>query len=286
MERELEQHRPRRLRERVQAHGHLGDHREGSHRSGEELGHVETGHVLDDLAAAATDRAVGEHEAGPDDEISRRAEPGSQRSARRGGDDAADCRRITVRGIEHEPLPEPRGRRERLLEPRKRRAGANHADEVRGLVLDDPGDARRRQRDVAVPGREAPPELGAAPAGHDRQPIPRRRGEQRRDLRLISRRHHDARSHAADRVCGHRLPDVIGADDAGEHIQGSPGGDHHMRSASPASSAAWGRYTPGTSPHSRGVGSAFPGLQRSRGSNASRTRPITESDLGLNIAGM
>ena len=40
------------------------------------------------------------------------------------------------------------------------------------------------------------------------------------------------------------------------------------RSDTPSSSRGWRRYGPGTSPHSRGVGSSFPGLQSPSGSNA------------------
>src|SRR5918993_1151188 len=57
----------------------------------------------------------------------------------------------------------------------------------------------------------------------------------------------------------------------------------HIRSAKPAFSAGCWRYGPGTSPHMRGVGKTFPGLQMAAGSNACRSSCIVSRSASENI---
>ena len=60
----------------------------------------------------------------------------------------------------------------------------------------------------------------------------------------------------------------------------------HPRSASPASSVVCGRYGPGRSPQSLGVGNTLLGLKVVPGSNAQRTFAMVSRSASVNISAM
>ena len=120
----------------MQPHGDLGDEPERAERAAVELGEVVAGDVLDDLAARARERAVGERDGDAEHEVARRAVAVAQRAAVAGRDDAADRRRVALaeRRVEREHLA---GGAEDLVELAQRHAGLQDRGQVTGVVLED-----------------------------------------------------------------------------------------------------------------------------------------------------
>ena len=77
-------------RQRVQPHGQLDDQPERPERAGEQLGEVVARDVLDHLAAALRERAVGQRHAHADDQVAQAAVAGAQRAGVGRGHHAAD----------------------------------------------------------------------------------------------------------------------------------------------------------------------------------------------------
>ncbi len=153
--------RGRRLgRQRVEAHRHLDDRAERPVGAGEQLGQVVAGDVLDHLAAALGDGAVGERHAHADHEVARAAEARAQRPGVVGRDDAADRGAAAVRRVEREHLA---GLAEGLLRAGQRHARLQHRGQVAGVVLHDPVEARGGDLDVG-PGIRRPAQLRAGAA--------------------------------------------------------------------------------------------------------------------------
>ena len=122
----------------MQAEGDLCDDAECAEGSGEEFGEIVTGDVLDDLAAAARDGAVGEDDGHADDEIAKRAIAAAESSAVVGGDDAADGGAIREDGIECDALIVAR---EFALHGGPWRAGGDGGGHVLPDVFADAGEA-------------------------------------------------------------------------------------------------------------------------------------------------
>ena len=106
-------------RERMQAHRHLDDRAERAERAREQLGEVIARHVLDHLAAALRERAVGERDAHADHEVAHAAVAAAQRARVAAGHDAAE-RGAVVRGVEREHLALLGERRLRLARAARR----------------------------------------------------------------------------------------------------------------------------------------------------------------------
>ncbi len=234
---------------RVQSHRDLEDRAERAERAREQLGQVVAGHVLDHLAAALRDRAVGERHAHPHHQVARPAVARPQRTRVAAGQDAAE-RRAVARRVEGQHLPRLR---ERLLGALERHARLEHGGEVAGVVLDDAVEPQRRELPSRLRASSAPVGLGAG-----------------------ARDPHGTAGFAGG---GERLRELL--------ARGGPlGRPHQKRSATPACSSGWRRYGPGTSPHSRGAGITLPGFARCSGSNAQRRRWNADRSGSSNIDGM
>ena len=150
-------------RKRMQAEGDLCDDAECAEGAGEKFGEIVAGDVLDDLAAAARDGAVGEDDGHAEDEIAERAVAAAKNSAVVRGDDAADRGAIGEDGIERDTLVVAR---ELALHGGPRCAGGDGGGHVLPNVLADAGEARGRELEARSDAR-APGELGAAAGGFD-----------------------------------------------------------------------------------------------------------------------
>src|SRR5262249_22786575 len=149
-------------------------------------------------------------------------------------------------------------RSESLLEGRQCAAGLHHHDLVRRRVLDDTAEAPRANDGVEALGRGAQVQLGASP---DEGESFREGSRVANDLDGFVDRLglvDDPRANSENRVSK----------------RGGAGEGCHSRQASPETSVGWGRYGPGRSPQSLGVGKTFPGLKRLFGSKAQRTIAI------------
>src|SRR6266487_4439008 len=89
---------------RVETEDGTSDDAERAKSSCNELLEVVTGDVLHDFTAAAGERAVGESNGDPDDEVAQRAEAQSERAAVVRGEHTADGSFFRPEGIEGKPL--------------------------------------------------------------------------------------------------------------------------------------------------------------------------------------
>ena len=203
---------------------------------------IVAGDVLHDLAAGLRERrrrSVASCDA--DDQIARRAVAVAQRTAVVGREHAADRRASANGGSSgsHWPCRASASFTSRSVAPAStvavRSPCSCASDAVQPRACSSTTSMRCR--------RPAPVDLRAAAADHDRLPLrPTRAAMPRR----LSRGAGTAGSPAFGRRSASMLP--IGRSTS--------------RSARPAASTGCGRYGPGTSPHSRGVGNTLPGLQR------------------------
>ena len=210
-----------RLRQRVEPEDDLGDEAEGAERPAQEARQVEARHVLHHLTAPARDDAVRAHEGDPDDEVAHCAVPCAARPERVRREHAADGRALRVWRIEREPLPVGR---EVALERGDGHPRLDRDDLIGRGVLADAIEPAGVQHGVEAPGRRAELEIGAAADEHDRGAVA---GERAHRLgRLVERARLDghARAHAQHGVSVRRRAHRA-----------------HHRSASPATSAGWGR---------------------------------------------
>ena len=229
----------------------VDDRREAAERAADQPPEVVAGDVLDDRAAGLDEPSVGERQRDADQQVARRAVPMAQRAGVVGRDDAADRRRVE-RAVERQPLPVLR----QLVG--SRRASVAPASTV---AVRSPCDAPRAGCSFAV----------------DSDQVDRCGGRPHRQLRAAAADHRGPgarRRRAAASRCRQ-----LAATSARRRRIGAPAGSPStvIRIVRPARRARpdAARYGPGTSPHSRGVGSTLPGLQRRCGSNASRTACIT-----------
>ncbi len=208
----------------------------------EELGQVVAGDVLDDLPAGAGDGPVRKHHGDADDEVSQRPVTVAQRAGVAGGEGAAEW----LRRSGHSP-GRGRGTVRRSAEPGlqlgDRHAGAGDDGEVACLVNERRPERRRVEQELRRAAPVCPRRRSAAAIALDGGACSCRLGEQ--VARLAKARPDDA---TVDDL-------TIG------------------RSPRPPR-AGCGRYGPGRSPQSLGVGKALPGLQRPSGSKAVRTRSM------------
>ena len=219
---------------------------------GVELAEVVAGDVLDDLAAGVGDRAVGQHDGDADEQV---ADGAVAQPARAGGvrrQHAAE-RRARLGRVEGEPLPgagraAPAGRRAGPR-PRPRRPG-------RRACAPRPGPGRwcrraGRTRSAAA----AQSSLLRPPAATTVRPASRRGAAQHLgDLLDRRRADHLGRHDPADGVVRRAGP---GRRD-GRHGQNtSPRPAAVTPPTTESSPCTW---TPGRSPHSRGVGKTLPGF--------------------------
>jgi hypothetical protein len=105
----------------------------------EELGQIVAGDVLDDLAAAAYDRAVAGDRGHPDEQIARGAVEMPAGTGRVGGDHAADGGAVRLRRVQRQPLA---ARPQRGLQRGDRDPGLCGDRQIPGLVLEQPGHPR------------------------------------------------------------------------------------------------------------------------------------------------
>ena len=225
----------------MQTERELGDDGERPERPAQQPRQVVARDVLHDPAAGLRARAVGEHEARADHEVAGRAVAVAQRPGGVGRDDAAERGVAAVRRIEHQPLAVSPLGAQGGVEIGQPHARLRDADEVAGLERDHAVELAQRE-ELALRGA-APAELGAAAA---------------RDQRL-----------AGGIGLPHELGDLL--------LRGRS--QHQNRSPRPAASTGCTRWNPGTSPHSRGVGSSLPGLEGAPGSNA-RAQPVHHRQIG------
>ena len=238
--------------EGMKAHGHLEDRAEGAERAGEELRQVVARDVLDHLAAALCDRAVGQRDPHADDKVPHPAvaRPQGPRVVCRHHSADGGVRAGRVQGQHLILLGE------RLLGAGQRHARLEGRGEVACVVFEDAIEARAGELERRIrSGR--PGQLGAGA------------------------------------VDPHAFAGLVGGAQLLRHLLGrrrcaAPGGLrlHQKRSANPASSSGWRRYSPGTSPHRRGVGITLPGLARWSGSNAQRRRWNAPRSASENWSGM
>ena len=145
----------------MQAHRQLHDRPQRPERAGEQLGDVVAGHVLDHLAAALRERAVGERHAHTDHEVARAAVAGAQGAGVGRGHDPSDGG-AAVRRVEREHLARLG---ERGLGVGEQHARLKHRGQVARVVLDDgvqsrggeldrPGGAGRAQPILVAPPRK------------------------------------------------------------------------------------------------------------------------------------
>src|SRR5689334_10055833 len=81
------------------------DYTESAEGAGDQFRQVVAGHVLDDLATAAGERAIGQRDGDADDEVAQSAEARTQSAAVGGRQDAADSRFVCPQWIERKALP-------------------------------------------------------------------------------------------------------------------------------------------------------------------------------------
>ena len=244
-------------RDRVEPHGDLEDQPERPERPGKQLGQVVTRHVLDHLAAGLGDRAVRQRHGDSQHEVARRAISVAQRPGVAAGDHATNRGLLArpERRVEREHLTR---RAHLLLEACDRHARLDDRREIALVVLDDPVQRRRRQLHVRVGSGRSPPKLRAAATHPQRDAFAPTGSHQCARLLLALWRF------LAQLACPH-----------GQN-----------RSAMPAASSGCCRYSPGTSPQSRGVGITLPGFARPAGSNAQRSRVKASKSGSSNMRGM
>ena len=150
----------------MEAEHRLRDDRERAERSRGELRQVVARDVLDHLAAALRERAVGQCQRDPDDQVAERAEARHERPVVARGEDPADRGALRPERVEGEALPVLGQRR---LQPRDAAPRLHGRRQIGPGVLQYAIESRRGQDEVGAARRPAPIELRAAPARDDGQ---------------------------------------------------------------------------------------------------------------------
>ncbi len=155
------------LFERVQAEIHFRDHAKSAEAAGHQLVDVVAGDILDHLAAALGDGAVGEHNRHADDEIAQAAIFQPQGAAVVAATMPPTVARSGHSGSSATICPCCRSC---VLHRRPRAAGLHGAGHVLPGMLAQFANAHHAQLDVRR-DRIPPAKFGSAAAGHHRQPV-------------------------------------------------------------------------------------------------------------------